>query len=407
MKSLRILIALAVALSAVYLLYRSFIYSPIIFAVRDDYKEAIPFQAAPDGVAGISAEDCGVCHREIYEEWKSSYHAKAFTDPFFQAFWRKDEQIWVCLNCHTPVVNQQPFLINGLKGGSVSRPIKEPNPDFDRDLQGEGVTCAACHLRDGVILGPYKDSLAPHPTRFDPRFLTTEICYTCHQVPGGPFQFYNGAPCSTHFEFEGNPWAEKGYVCQSCHMPEVTRAAATGGAVRKGRRHLWQGGHSPEMVKRALRGELTSDKALYAPGETARFSLKLTNSGAGHKVPTGDPDRFFTISFKVVNNEGRVLKEKTHTIGRWIIWKPVIVELYGNRVPPLESRDYTFEYRVPRNGKVELRLAVEVRYHIMTERTHAKLKEKYGLTGSDPISFVVYEYERPLNYERSLAAEKP
>ncbi|MGH7151192.1 MAG: hypothetical protein ACREIU_10855, partial [Planctomycetota bacterium] len=30
-------------------------------------------------------EYCGSCHREIHEEWKGSLHARAWTDPIFQA----------------------------------------------------------------------------------------------------------------------------------------------------------------------------------------------------------------------------------------------------------------------------------------------------------------------------------
>lgn len=398
-KGLRIAIILGIFLLALYLLYRGLIYSPVIFGLRDDFKEAVPFHAAPAGIPGIRAGDCGVCHGEIYEEWKSSYHAKSFVDPFFQAFWRKDKEIWICLNCHAPLVNQQPFLIRGLKGGSVTRPLKEPNPDYDEAFRKEGITCAVCHLRDGVILGPYEDSKAPHPTKYDPRFRTTEICYTCHQVPGGPFQFYNGGPCATYFEFEGNPWAEKGYICQTCHMPEVVRAVATGGPIRKGRRHLWQGGHFPEMVKRAVTVEVKGDKKGYAQGERALFTLTLENSGAGHRIPTGDPDRFFIVSFRVVDGEGKVLKEKTHAIGRWILWKPIIVEVYGNRPSPFEKLSYDFDYRIPSGGPDEgkgLRLIAEVAYHIMSDRTHGKLETRYGLTAKDPYRFVIFRETLPL-----------
>ncbi len=62
---------------------------------------------------------------------------------------------------------------------------------------------AACHVRDGKILGPFDDSAAPHPTEYDPAFRTTEMCYRCHNVVSGPFQFYNVGPCGTYAEYEG------------------------------------------------------------------------------------------------------------------------------------------------------------------------------------------------------------
>lgn len=390
---------LVVTLLFVYMLYRTFIYSPVIFGLRDDFKEAVPFQIIPSGLSGIRAEDCGICHMEIYEEWKTSYHARAFVDPFFQAFWRKDKNIWICLNCHSPLVNQQPWMIKGVKGGSIGRPVKETNSNYDGEFQKEGITCAACHLRDGVILGPYKDSSAPHPTKYDPRFRTTEICYSCHQVPGGPFQFYNGAPCATYLEFEENPYARKGYLCQTCHMPSVLRPGAVGTSPRAGGRHLWMGGHYDEMLKKAVEVKLEPDKERYGPGDTARFTLTLTNKGAGHKIPTGDPDRHYTVRFSIVNSDGKILKEKVYTIGRWILWWPVIVEVYENRVLPLKSYACTFEYRLPKNEVEGSHLIAEVTYHIMTERTHNKLKRKYGLTGDDPYSLVVYSQRMPLNVQ--------
>ncbi len=234
----------------------------VIFGLREDFAHAIPFQKVPAGIPSLKAEDCGACHREIYEEWKSSYHAKAYQDPFFRAYWKKDGEVWICLNCHTPLENQQPELIREIPRNRVEKAVKVPNPDFDADFQQEGITCAACHVRDGVIYGPFDDSVAPHPTQFDPKFRTTEVCYRCHQVPKGPFQFYNVGPCGTFPEYEDTYFTQqRGMICQSCHMPEVERPMADGGPIRQGRRHLWRGGHDPEQIKSALAVQLTVESS--------------------------------------------------------------------------------------------------------------------------------------------------
>src|SRR5256712_7526260 len=112
-------------------------------------------ERGPAGLSSLKAEECGKCHREIYEEWKTSYHAQAFTDPFFRAYWRKDGEVWICLNCHTPLANQQPALITEVPRNRVAKAVTAPNPDYDQALQQEGITCAGCHVRDGVILGPF------------------------------------------------------------------------------------------------------------------------------------------------------------------------------------------------------------------------------------------------------------
>ena len=387
-------VLLAVA-GALFWFYEN-VHSRIIFGIREDFSRAIPYDKPVPGIPGIRAEQCGACHQAIYEEWKTSYHAQAYVDPFFQAYWKKDEHIWICLNCHTPMEPQQPWIIKGLKDGKVHKPIKVDNPNYDPEYQKEGISCATCHVRDGVIEGPYEDSIAPHPTRFHPRFRTTDICFTCHQVPSGPFQFYEGGPCSTFPEFEGGPYFKQGMICQDCHMPAVERPIAEGGPVRHGRRHLWQGGHFPEMVQRAIRVEIHSDPSVFEPGKETRIVLTLTNSGAGHKIPTGDPDRFFTVEFELKDAQGKVLKQQSHTMSRWIIWKPFIVEVYENRLVPLASRDYSFRFRVPRQPE-GLTLTTRIRYHILTDKQYEKLKTKYGLAGEVPYRFTVFERAFPLS----------
>lgn len=391
----KILIGFGVLGGLIYLYYTE-VKPTVIFGLRSDYAHAIPYQKVPEGLTSLRAESCGTCHKAIYDEWKTSIHSQAYKDPFFHAYWTKDKHTWVCLNCHTPLENQQPTLIKDIPRDRVERAVQEPNPHFDAEYQSEGVTCAACHVRDGVILGPFADAVAPHPTKYDPDFRTTKLCYRCHSVVGGPAQFYNGGPCGTYPEYESGYWMkERGFICQSCHMPEIERPVAIGGPTRRGRQHLWRGGHDPEMVKRAVDIKVVAEPAEPKPGEKVKVTLTLVNAGAGHKLPTGDPDRHFTVEFSVEDQNQQVLDSQKDTMGRWIMWQPAIVELYDNRLMPLASRDYTFEYQLP-NETTGLKLITRVRYHIQSERQHQMLINKFGLTASDPYNFVVYEREVPL-----------
>jgi hypothetical protein len=394
-RAIKIGIAVVVLAGLVYLYYTE-VKPVVIFGLRSDYARAIPLQKVPEGLTSLKAESCGQCHREIYEEWKTSIHSRSYQDPFFQAYWTKDKHIWVCLNCHTPLENQQPTLVKDIPRGRVEKAHQETNPQFDAEYQKEGVTCAACHVRDGAILGPYDDSAAPHPTKFDPSFRTTEVCYRCHNVVSGPAQFYNVGPCGTYAEYEGKFFMkERGFICQSCHMPEIDRPVAENGPIRRGRQHLWRGGHDPDMVKRAVAIQVTATPSVPKPGEDLNVTLTLLNAGAGHKIPTGDPDRYFTVEFEVVNRNGGRIAQQQSTMGRWIMWQPAIVELYDNRLLPLASRDYPFTTRLPK--EIEgLRLIARVRYHIQSERQHQMLINKFGLTAKDPYHFTVYEREVPL-----------
>lgn len=401
-KSVKIGLGLVGAAALIYIYYTE-IKPVVIFGLRSDYAHAIPFQTVPAGLDSLKAESCGTCHRAIYEEWKTSIHAQAFEDPFFQAYWKKDKHIWVCLNCHTPLENQQPTLIKEIPRGRVEKAVQEPNPHYDPEYQKEAITCAACHVRDGEILGPFDDSAAPHPTKFDPNFRTAQVCYRCHNVVSGPAQFYNVGPCGTYAEYEGRFFMkERGFICQSCHMPEVDRPVAEGGPIRRGRRHLWRGGHDPDMVKRAVAIQVNAEPSAPKPGDRVTFTLTLINAGAGHKIPTGDPDRHFTVEFLVEDGSKRVVQEKTNTMGRWILWQPAIVELYDNRLLPLASQDYTFTYRLPTDAK-GLTLKARVRYHIQSDGQHEMLQTKYGLTGTDPYRFTIYEREFPLSGDLATA----
>jgi hypothetical protein len=301
------------------------------------------------------------------------------------------------LNCHTPLENQQPTVIRDIPRGRVEKAVLEPNPRYDADYRHESITCAACHVRDGKVLGPFDDSVAPHPTQFDPSFRTTQVCYRCHNVVSGPAQFYRVGPCGTYSEYEGRYFMnEKGLICQSCHMPEVERPVAVGGPIRQGRRHLWRGGHDPEMVKQAIAVTVQADPPQPAPGQAVQMTVTLINAGAGHKIPTGDPDRHFTVELTVQDREGRILESRHDTMGRWILWQPVILELYDNRLLPLAGREYRYSYRLP-DRLDGLTMTIRVRYHILTDGQHEMLQDKYGLTGNDPYRFTVYERNVPLD----------
>ncbi len=89
-------------------------------------------------------------------------------------------------------------------------------------------------------------------------------------------------------------------------------------------------------------------------------------------------------------------------MGRWILWQPAIVELYDNRLLPLASHEYRFAYRLPERAE-GLILKTRVQYHILTDGQHEMLRDKYGLTGTDPYRFVIDERTFPLSKDLAAA----
>ena len=200
-------------------------------ASRPQYERPLDDGFTPvPGLPDLSAKTCGGCHAALYEEWRVSTHALAWVDPQFQAEIKKSDNRWMCVNCHTPLLSQQPVWAVGLLDGDVERPRRVPNPMFNASFQDEGITCAACHVRDGVIHGPgvSKGAPAPHPVQVDPDFSSSAVCERCHQAvatyPG------KGFVCTfdTGEEWRAGPYPAQGKDCRTCHMPSTERPLVAG-----------------------------------------------------------------------------------------------------------------------------------------------------------------------------------
>jgi hypothetical protein len=362
------------ALIALFLLWR--LLRPLnIFVVDERFERPMQVET-PRGLASLSAKDCGTCHREIYREWAGSMHAQAWTDPYFQVDFEYDGSLQICLNCHTPLVNQQPDLVLGFRDRDKFDPIVTPNPAFDAALRDEGVTCAVCHIRNGRIVGPFRTDRAPHPVELDPGMSQgIKPCLKCHVVAGKRWDtFYTIPPCGTVAEIEAG---KQTIDCVSCHMPPVVRPAAEGMPARQGRRHLFQGGHAPERVKQALRVEHTM--------EADELVVTLTNVGAAHYLPTGTPDRHLTLELRLMGSSGQVLAEKVYTMKRYILWRPFIVDLRDTRLPYGQPREFKFPV-FKRGSYNPAVMDVTVRYHLLDEAR----RKKIGYNNTDPIAYPVY-----------------
>ena len=355
-----------------------------IFVVDERFERPIHVET-PKGLKSVSARKCGACHDEIYKEWSGSMHAKAWKDPYFQVDFAYDGSQQICLNCHTPLENQQDGLVLGFKDRDKFKPLLKSNPDFDSVLRDEGVTCAACHVKDGRIVGPFETDSAPHPVTVDPEMTSgMKSCIRCHVVMGTRWDtFYRIPPCGTVAEMkEGQVEPD----CVGCHMPQVRRPAATGMKERKGRRHLFRGGHHPETIGKALKVEYRKERE----GKLTRFIFTITNTGAGHYLPSGTPDRHLTLELKLIDREAVVVKEKVFTMKRQILWRPFIIDLKETRLPYGVLKEYVFEFD---DGIKSLKeLDVIVRYHLLDE----KRRDRIGYKNKEPIAYPVFNLRIPL-----------
>ena len=395
-----------------------------IFIVTPNFERPIDTSNAPALLGRLSAGECARCHGEFFEEWRTTIHSQAWTDPYFQVDWKFDGSQQICKNCHIPLDRQQEHLVLGFSDKEKWQPILAPNPDFDPALQHEGVTCTACHLRDGKIVGVLGTSDAPHPVKQLDN--PNRICVRCHVVEGDRWDtFLRFPPCGTVAEIdrtaretltpetlqrlaallgedevkrlaratearptvaEPSPPLKPGEVdvsglgCVDCHMPLVQRPLVPGGQPRPARRHLWRGGHDPAMVKQGLKVVLKEEDSEDA--DERRFTLTLINTGAAHYLPTGTPDRHLTVRLSLLDAQGKTVKEQRHTLKRTVMWRPFIVDLWDTRLPRWQPRSYRFEF--PRGAGVKLE--AEVRYHLLDEARRRRI----GYQNQTPIDYPVY-----------------
>jgi|GEM_PF-393954 len=295
-----------------------------------------------DPSAFDSSAVCSACHTEIHKQWSESVMSKSWVDPIYRAMLKRASVATngsvdnFCTGCHSPV-----GLTTGQINSDVSREPIEVAVKQNRVLPG--VDCESCHnisaltgMDNGAYVmtprnnpegmpqkyGPRKDAESPyHKTAFSELHTRSEFCSACHNVTH-PFSH---APIERTFD----EWQESSYNfndknCQSCHMPGFKGKSALTGKDREDvAAHTFTGGNltllnhfgltaaaerSREMLKKAGKIQIVDTPQSIVAGRTARIKVKVSNVGAGHKLPTGFPEgREVWIDFQVKAQDGTEL----------------------------------------------------------------------------------------------------
>ncbi len=337
------------------------------------WQPRAPLHDPLPGTTGSSAAACGQCHAEIYAEWQASTHAHAWTDRQFQQEMAKDPEVaWICQNCHIPAAGQQAERIRFDPERGVRDVERSENERFDAAWQDEGISCMTCHWRPEGIAAPHADAKAPHPTVYAPELSEPALCTSCHQAD---VRLEDALVChfTTGEEYEAGGRPE---TCQGCHMPVVERAVAPGAPVRQTRRHFWPGSRIPKAPWTPEQAALQATwepgvearidlPAPVAPGERAAVEVVLDNVRAGHRVPTGDPERYLLLQVRILAADGRAIAGLDERIGQRWIWWPVALKLDDNRIPAGEDRAWSLPFVMPPDA-VSVELSLE-HYRISPE----------------------------------------
>ncbi len=302
------------------------------------------------------AEQCRQCHQRQYDEWIGSMHAYAQVSPVFAAFNDRVKNMGTgpfCVRCHTPI------------GTAIGETGTTPN-DERAAISLMGVQCDVCHRIEknhGTVSGKFP--LSPGRTKYglfgsgdngDKKALrnafhrsrqgdflkTSEFCGSCHDVVDP-----KGLRIEEAFtEWNESIYAKKGITCQDCHMralPGKTdqkkimgQAAMMFGVDLPDRplsdhsfigpdNHLIDSfpyPDNPEENARIQRNYLEKKKYLLqncatveiitpevvSPSSKFDVEVKITNTGAGHGIPTGfTAERQVWIEIIVKDADGKVL----------------------------------------------------------------------------------------------------
>lgn len=244
-------------------------------AKKDD--SALPGISKADLELYPTAAQCGECHRQIYDEWRSSNHAYASVSPMFHKFEQAFQKLTrgtvgtFCVRCHQQVGTQL--------GEDRAAPLWER-----AQISREGISCVTCHrvpeqygkvngerrVIPGKIFDPVygstensviKEILANKETysvktgeegrgndihngvMTNPQITKSEFCVSCHQVAVNL-----GIKLEIVWEqYRDSPAKRDGVTCQDCHMgknPGKPDGYATGPSavvggkeINPGRRH--------------------------------------------------------------------------------------------------------------------------------------------------------------------------
>jgi hypothetical protein len=319
----------------------------------------------PEGLANPTAQACAACHGTQYDQWEGSAHATGWQGERWSQAVRDASQPEECQACHLPFTAQHTHRVVHQAEGQADALQHAVNPDWSPSLQREGVSCAACHLREGRVLGPRADARAPHPVAKSDDLGSPVLCAACHQLswPDAEVAWYD-----TYGEWYRSPYREAGLRCQDCHMPPMAGLVTTG-------RFAAHAGHAMATdPSHAVSVLLELDSPVITRGAPYDLRLRVQNTGAGHAFPTGHPGKAYVIRAVVVDAEGEPLHDAfEHRLVREVQPEPPFALVSDSRIPARGELLLEHQATIPQKKPAGPSL---LRVSILDERLEQPLLER-------------------------------
>ena len=120
-----------------------------------------------------------------------------------------------------------------------------------------------------------------------------------------------------------------------------------------------------------------------------RVPVRLNNAYAGHKLPTGDPERHIRVDIDLMSS-GKVLESRSVRIGQQWEWWPKAKRIADTRLKPLEERVETLKFAAPTSPTAKVRITVT---NVRMSQEAAKF---HRLIGRYPLDAQVQRFDRLL-----------
>lgn len=368
------------------------------------YAEAVPVTVEAGNAASEqfpAASTCS-CHSTFVEQWQLSMHSKALDDPIFKAKVAEGDAATggkigpFCRKCHGPAAE-----MTGQSGAASMT-----------DGSADSIVCSYCHqvtgtttpvgnvshlvLPTNTFRAQLEDPQAPHAARYSAFHATSEMCGGCHNV-NHPV---NGMHLeSTYTEWQESPQAKKGVQCQDCHMSETPGkiGPSPGKAAGPGpqREALYQMNFNgvqvelgnPKAATAMLKSAATVKMELpeIVSAEPVAGTVTITNSGAGHYLPTGLTEvRQMWLTVVSTDKDGKETEIAKRVFGTVLrdakgnypveLWNATDIHS-DDRIAPMESAVVTFTASLPSgtdSGQIVARLLYKATGDELAEQSGTK-----------------------------------
>jgi hypothetical protein len=298
-------------------------------------------------ISGTSETACGNCHPMILPQWENNAHGGAISNNRFFSLYNGTNisgtvsigpgylndfpgTAGVCANCHAAGAGVDGYLTT--------------NMNNVRDELTSGIHCDFCHKVGGAYLNPGTRTVYPNvpgvtslkvlrppsgdqiffgpyddihdPDTYLPLISESQFCAACHQ-----FSFWGTPIYESYEEWLASDYAEGGVTCQDCHMPPNGDShfalPEVGGLEHPPETipsHLQIGATDIDLLQNTMSMDVAAQQVL----DRLTVTVVITNTGAGHHVPTDFPGRQMILVVAVEDEGGHpLIQYDGDTIPSW------------------------------------------------------------------------------------------